>query len=367
MNLKLILSAQIMFGRLQANLAQDRYLCNAKRLKLLTSFAYAKHLKRKSKLLYDLHDALLAKSGNDFWKSWHSKCGDNKATPRQVNGVTNDKIIVSNFAEHLNKCCSPNSGEQSDTISSKFANLHQNYCGLSCTDEQVVDAALVDKIIRSLKDGKAAGLDSLTAEHLKYSHPALATVLAKLFNIMLIFGCLPAAFRRSYTVPLPKGGHAIGKCLTVEDFRSICISSVLSKIFEHCLLDLYATFFTTSDNQFGFKKRLSCSNAIYSIRTVIDRYIEGGSTVSLCALDLSKAFEQMNRHALLIKLMNRQVPINLLEMIENWFDLSCTCIKWGAHVSNFIKRVYGVRQGGAMSLCLFAIFIDDIVTKLKSL
>ena len=46
----------------------------------------------------DLHDVLLAKSGNDFWKSWHSKCGDNKASPRQVNGITNDKIIVSNFA-----------------------------------------------------------------------------------------------------------------------------------------------------------------------------------------------------------------------------------------------------------------------------
>ena len=61
-----------------------------------------------------------------------------------------------------------------------------NYCELPCTDEQVVDAALVDKSIRSLKDGKAAGLDSLTEEHLKYSHPALATVFAKIVNIMLI-------------------------------------------------------------------------------------------------------------------------------------------------------------------------------------
>ena len=75
----------------------------------------------------DLHDALLAKSGNDFWKAWHSKCGDNKATPRQVNGVTNDKIIVSNFAEYFNKCCLPNSAERSDTIYSKYSNLHQNY------------------------------------------------------------------------------------------------------------------------------------------------------------------------------------------------------------------------------------------------
>ena len=139
--------------------------------------------------------------------------------------------------------------------------MRKNYIGLPCTDEQVVVAALFDKIIRSLKDGKAAGLDSLTAEHLKYSHPALATVLAKLFNIMLIFGCLPFAVGRSYTVPSPKGDHAIGKSMTVEDFRGISISPVLSKIVEHCLLDLYATFFTTSETQFGFKKELSCSNA----------------------------------------------------------------------------------------------------------
>ena len=161
-----------------------------------------------------------------------------------------------NFAEYFNNCCSSNSTERSGIIYSKYAILRQNYCGLPGTDEQVVDAALVDKIIRLLKDGKAAGLDSLTAEHLKYSHPALATVLAKLLNIMLIFGCLPSAFGRSYTVPLSKAGHVIGKSLTVENFRGISISPVLSKIFEHCLLDLYAPFFTTSDNQFGFKRGL---------------------------------------------------------------------------------------------------------------
>ena len=65
--------------------------------------------------------------------------------------------------------------------------------------------------------------------------------------------------------------------------------------------------------------------------------------------------------------MNRQVPINLLLIIENLFDLCCICIKWGAHVSNFFKLVSGVRQGGTMSPGLFAIFIDDIVTKFKSL
>ena len=143
----------------------------------------------------DSHDALLSKSGNDFWKSWHSKGGDNKATPRQVNGVTNDKIIVSNFAEYFNMCCSPNSAERSDIIYSKYANLCQNYCGLPCTDEQVGDAALVDKIIRSLKNGKAAGLDSLTTEHLKYAPSHLPPSLLRFLT-----SCLFLAVYRLHSI-----------------------------------------------------------------------------------------------------------------------------------------------------------------------
>ena len=174
--------------------------------------------------------------------------------------------------------------------------------------------------MRLLKDGKAAGLDSLTAEHLKYSHPALATVLAKLFNIMLIFGCLPSAIGRSYTVPLSKGGHAIGKSLTVEDFRGISISPVLSKIFDIVYLIYMHLSLQPATTNLDLKRGL----AVPTLRTVIDGFIAGGFTVSLCALDLSKAFDKMNHHALLIKLMNRQVTINLLLIIENWFDLSCT-------------------------------------------
>ena len=92
----------------------------------------------------DLYDALSAKSGNDFWQSWHSKFGDNKAAPREVNSIADDEIIETHFAEYINKCFSPNSAERSDIIHRKYANLCKNYCGFPCTDEQVVYAALVD-------------------------------------------------------------------------------------------------------------------------------------------------------------------------------------------------------------------------------
>ena len=55
-----------------------------------------------------------------------------------------------------------------------------------------------------------------------------------------------------------------------------------NKVLEHCILDRYHDFLSTSDNQFGFKRGLSCSHAIFTLRTVVDHYVNYGSTVNVC-------------------------------------------------------------------------------------
>jgi len=41
-----------------------------------------------------------------------------------------------------------------------------------------------------------------------------------------------------------------------------------------------------------------------------------GSTVNICALDLTNAFDKMNHHGLFIKLMKRNIPVQLLAIID---------------------------------------------------
>ena len=224
------------------------------------------------------------------------------------------------------------------------------------------DVELVEKSVSSLGRGKAAGLDSLTAEHLQHSHPALFCVLNKLFNLMIKNGYVPDGFGLSYTVPLPKINNAsLSKSLTVDDFRGISISPVLSKVFEKCILDRYQRFFETSDNQFGFKKGIGCSHAIYTVKCVVDHFVKQGSTINLCALDMKKAFDKMNWHGLFLKLMDRMLPVNALRTFEYWFSICSTCVRWGDSFSNVIKLKCGVRQGGVLSAYFFAIYIDDII------
>ena len=293
----------------------------------------------------DLHDALLCKSGQDFWKVWKSKFGSNSADNILVDGIADGAEIANNFAKHFEANCRPFNSNRNEALKAQYIDLRADYCGSPITDDQLFDVELVGNLISSMKNGKAAGLDELTCEHLKFSHPIVACILTKLFNLFVSVGHIPASFGASYTVPIPKcDGRS--RALSVDDFRGISISPVISKLFEMVVLSRFSKYFETSDHQFGFKKHLGCRDAIYSVRNVIENFISNGSTVNVCALDLSKAFDRMNHFALFIKLMNRKLPVQLLTLLEIWFSVSVTCVKWNGHVSFFFTLVIGVRQGG---------------------
>ena len=53
---------------------------------------------------------------------------------------------------------------------------------------------LTESLEITLKFGKAAGADHITAEHLFYAHPALVTHLTKSFNLMITHGYVPKQF-----------------------------------------------------------------------------------------------------------------------------------------------------------------------------
>jgi len=58
---------------------------------------------------------------------------------------------------------------------------------------------------------------------------------------------------------------------------------------------------------------------MYYVRNVVEHFTSGGSTVNLCAIDISKAFNEVNHHALFNKLMKRNIPSERLCVFENWF------------------------------------------------
>ncbi len=321
-------------------------------------------LSERQEFTNDLHEALLHKNMGSFWKIWNKKFGSDRArTSSIIDGTYEPQEIAEKFANYFASTCSPaDSKNSSDLV--KFLQDFKVYNG-GLVDNSHFSVELIDDVVSRMNKGKAAGLDGLTIEHIVHSHPIIYIILKELFYLMLVYGVVPDAFGRGLTIPLPKLGH-IKSVMELENFRGITISPVISKIFEHCILRQFSEFLSTSDAQFGFKRNLSCSHAIYSVKQVVDYFVSGGSTVNICTLDISKAFDKVNFTILFTKLMNRNFPKSIIKVLFDWFNNSYICVKWLGVCSSCFRLKSGVRQGGVLSPVLFAIYVDDILLKLHN-
>ena len=207
-------------------------------------------------------------------------------SPKFINGLTDDVQIAEAFADSFSKTCTSVNHNQNSRLQRIHHGMRVNYVGDPLLDMYKFDAELVESVTSKMKHGKAAGLDELSIEHVVNSYPVLIAILAKLFNLVMFLGHIPHGFRLSYTVPLPKEENTRN---TIDSYRGISISPILSKMFEQCVLTRYSKFLSSSPNQFGFKKGSSCGHAIYSVRKVVEHYTNGGSTVNVCLLDFLKA------------------------------------------------------------------------------
>lgn len=338
---------------------------NAKRT---AKAAYKKCIKDKQQferetVSNDLHDALVNKSTAGFWKSWHNKFGNKTKSPPIIQGLSDANEIAEQFAKYFSDVCNTDNSSNNMSWKSSFHSRMSTYSG-SSVNEFTIDTEMIDRIVRNLGRGKSSGLDQLTAEHIQFSHPIVINILAMLLNLLIKLEFVPKAFGIGVIIPIPKKDSKSNHD-RLSDYRGITISPVISNIFELCILENIKDLLTTSDLQFGFKTGLSCAHAIYSVRSTVNYFTSNCSTVNLCSLDITKAFDRVNHHVLFLKLMDRNIPRKLISLLFKWYSNSTAVVRWNSYLSNPVKILAGVRQGGVLSPFFFSIFVDEILIKLK--
>jgi len=83
---------------------------------------------------------------------------------------------------------------------------------------------------------------------------------------------------------------------------------------------------TSDPLQFGFKQNSCCNHALFTLTTVVHHHVADNSTVNICALDISKAFDRVDHFALLQLLMDRNVPRAFIDILLNWLMKSYVCV-----------------------------------------
>ena len=168
------------------------------------------------------------------------------------------------------------------------------------------------------------------------------------------------------TFPIPKCS-SWKKTVGFDDFRGITVSPVISKILEKCILANFGNYFWSGDNQFVFKQSIGCSHAVYCLRSVCDYFSNNSSSVFVCSLDVSEAFDKISHFALHSKLMDRHVPVNIIKILYNWYCNSFSSVSWSGVFSGIHTLEAGIRQGGALSPVLFAVYVNSLLEKLQNI
>jgi hypothetical protein len=72
------------------------------------------------------------------------------------------------------------------------------------------------------------------------------------------------------------------------------------------------------------------------VRYSVEKFTSGGTTVNLCALDFSKAFDKLN-HWTICKTYAFIFPIVLFEVLEDLFTKCLTCVRFGSAMSDYVN------------------------------
>ena len=105
--------------------------------------------------------------------------------------------------------------------------------------------------------------------------------------------------------------------------------------------------------QFEFTAGGGCEKAVFVLKSVVEYFVEHGSSVYLAALDISKAYDRVDHRLLLLKLINIGIAYDIVFVCWYWFKHLFGVVDWQGHLSAHFAILSGVRQGGNLLLLVF--------------
>ena len=225
----------------------------------------------------------------------------------------------------------------------------------------------IEKVVFRAKNGKSVGPDKIPYEILKF--PSVIDALYSLFNFCLDSGLIPSIWRKAIITPIPKDSTKDPRIpLNYRGISLLCaVSKLYSSVLNARLLPYLENNGLLVDEQNGFRSGRSCQDHVFSACTVIrDRLSQKKSTFATF-IDLQKAFDFVDRDALLYKLLVNKIDGKFYNSVKVMYTNTEASVKLNGSLSNWFPCTSGVKQGDNLSPTLFALFINDLAEELKTL
>ena len=160
-----------------------------------------------------------------------------------------------------------------------------------------------------------------------------------MFKTALNKNLIPHTWKLANIVPIPKPNKDTNKGTS---YRPISLLSVIAKTLEMSLLPYIIANIPNTPMQQGYKRMAPPARTI----TVV--------------LDMSKAFDTINIHTLIRKLLQTNIPGTIIKFIANYIKGRKAYTTYRNHTSRQRQFKTGVPQGGVLSPTLFNIYTSDL-------
>ena len=195
--------------------------------------------------------------------------------------------------------------------------------------------------IKSLQTGKSSGYDGIQVKFLKLAF------YASFFNKCVESCTFPTSMKMADISPIYKKLDNLCK----NNYRSVNLLSVLSRLFETIMAEQLITYFEhiLSPLLSAYRKGYSCQHVILRLTELWRDALDNDKYVGTVAMDLSKAFDCMPHGLLLAKLHSYGVSSKACLLLSNYLKNRMQRVKVMDTCSDWTIVNRGVPQGSVLN------------------
>lgn len=220
----------------------------------------------------------------------------------------------------------------------------------------------VKTAIQKLKNNKASGIDNIPPELIKCNINMSSRYLTPIIQDIWRTGTIPDSWKEGLIIPIPKKGGDLREC---KNWRPITLLNTITKVLAMIILDkISPTIYAKLRNeQAGFRPNRSCTDHVSSTRIIIEQSAEFQSPLYMAFVDFENAFPSVNRNAIWSALEEFDIPIKIINMIQELYRNADTrVLHKGKQSANFNINI-GARQGCVLSPLMFLAVLDIVMRK----
>ena len=286
--------------------------------------------------------------------------------PENPNEIVDDPIeiknILTNYWANLGKSNKDkNKDEIADVDKLKYAPPSPEALKTIRIDEDSLK-----KAINSLQNGKATGVDKIPGEFIKYGGKSLFNAFLYLLSIIKVTETMPDEWFEGIVKPLLKAGNKED----LNNYRGITISCVAYKVLVK-IIETQVTGYCETNNLFGeyqgaFRKGRRCEDNLFSLKGICAIRKSKKQNTYLAYLDISKAFDTLDRDKLFIHVWNKGIQDKVWRLIKMLYQKVDNKVIFGSFESELFQVDTGVKQGCILSPTLFNLVTTDLENMLDS-